>query len=136
METHEEKTNDTANHHGGLGAGKMNLIDTCTNTLAAAIRQSSIYKDYRKALKELEAMPEIKARVDELRILNYKLQNDESGIDLYDAIDQIDNQFEELRRIPQVTAFLTAELALCKQLKNINATIHQGINIDIPNLED
>ena len=41
---------------------------------------------------------------------------------------------DELLEIPQVREFLLAEQALCRQLQNINATIHQGIEIDVPDL--
>lgn len=109
----------------------MNLIETCTNTLVSGIRKGAVYRDYRKALKALEDMPEVKKKVDELRLLNYQMQQD-NDIDLYRAMNEIDNRFDELRTIPEACEFLEAELSLCRQLQDINATIHQGINIDVP----
>lgn len=112
----------------------MKLIDTCTRYLIQAILHGKVYREYKAALDELEKMPDIKRRVDEMRLLNYQMQMDESDMDLYDSIDQIDSQLEELHRIPQVTVFLESELALCRQLREINARIHQGINLNIPDL--
>ena len=112
----------------------MSLIETCTERLAAAIRTGDVYKRYKKALDELKLMPEEKAKMDELRILNYRMQNEEKDIDLYESIDQVAERMDELLEIPQVREFLLAEQALCRQLQNINVTIQQGIEIDVPDL--
>lgn len=112
----------------------MSLIDTCTNALIQVILRGKVYQDYKTSLEELQKMPDVKRRVDEMRLLNYQMQNNDEEIDLYDFIDQIDCQMEELRKIPQVSAFMESELALCRQLQEINALIHQGISLDIPDL--
>ena len=43
-------------------------------------------------------------------------------------------KMEELCKIEEVNQFLEAELALCKQLQGISTAIHQGINLDVPEL--
>ncbi len=76
----------------------------------------------------------LKEQVDELRKLNYQIQAEGDDINLYDAIDDIDSKMDELCRIPEVNRFLEAELTLCRQLQSIDASIHQGIQLDIPDL--
>ena len=58
----------------------MSLIETCTERLAAAIRTGDVYKRYKKALDELKLKPEEKAKMEELRILNYRMQNEERTV--------------------------------------------------------
>jgi len=112
----------------------MNTIDNCANALALAIQNGETYQRYRKAQNELDTMPEIKKKVDEVRRLNYMLQNHGEETALYEAIEEMEQQFEILFRIPQVSEFFEAELSLCKQLKKLNIHLYQGINLDIPDL--
>ena len=93
----------------------MSFIDTCTEMLVSAIKNGSVYKQYCAAL-------------------NYRVQNQEEGSRLYDAIDDLERNTEELCKIYEVNQFLEAELALCRQLQGITTAIHRGIKLDIPDL--
>ena len=42
--------------------------------------------------------------------------------------------FRSLRKIPEVNAYLDAELALCKLLQKIGRTVTEGIDMMIPEL--
>lgn len=112
----------------------MSFIDTCTDMLVSAIKNGSVYRQYCIALEEVNKIPGLKEKVDELRRLNYRVQNQEEGIHLYEVIDDLDSRMEELRKIPEANQFLEAELALCRQLQKISNAVHQGINLDIPDL--
>lgn len=131
MEAHKEKSDDSAYYHGGI---KMSFIDTCTDMLISAIRNGSVYKQYCAALEAVNKMPGLKEKVDELRRLNYRIQNEGEEINLYEAIDDLDEQMEELCKISEVNQFLEAELALCRQLQAIGAAVHKGIDLDVPDL--
>ena len=112
----------------------MSFIDTCTEMLVSAIKNGSVYKLYSAALEAVNQIPGLKAKVDELRSLNYRVQNQEEGSNLYEAIDDLDRSTEELCKIPEVNQFLEAELSLCRQLQGITTAIHRGIKLDIPDL--
>lgn len=112
----------------------MSFIDTCTDMLISAIRNGSVYKQYCQALEAVNRVPGLKERVDELRRLNYRVQNQSEDINLYEVIDDLDERMEELCKIEEVNQFLEAELALCKQLQGISTAIHQGIDLDVPEL--
>lgn len=131
METYKEKSDDSANHYGGI---KMSFVDTCTDMLISAIKNGSVYRQYCDSLEAVKQIPGLKEEVDELRRLNYRIQNQDEGINLYEAIDHIDDRMEELCKISEVNQFLEAELALCRQLQKIGAVIHQGIDLDVPDL--
>lgn len=131
METYKEKSDDTAYYYGGI---EMSFIDTCTDMLISAIQNGSVYRQYCVALEEVKKIPGLKERVDEYRRLNYIVQNQNNEIELHEAIDDLDAKMQELCKISEVNQFLEAELALCRQLQNISTAIHQGINLDIPDL--
>lgn len=112
----------------------MSVIDTCVDKLVSAIKNGVVYKQYSQALEAIKAVPGLKEQVDELRKLNYQIQAAGDDINLEEAIDDIDFKMDELCRIPEVNQFLEAELALCRQLQSVDASIHQGIELDIPEL--
>ena len=84
--------------------------------------------------KAVNKIPGLKEQVDDLRRMNYRVQNEYEDKNLYEVIDDLDTKMEELCKIEEVNQFLEAELALCKQLQGISTAIHQGINLDVPEL--
>ena len=112
----------------------MSFIDTCTDMLITAIKNASVYKQYCAALDAVNKIPGLKEQVDDLRRMNYRAQNEYEDKNLYEVIDDLDEKMEELCKIEEVNQFLEAELALCKQLQGISTAIHQGINLDVPEL--
>lgn len=106
----------------------MSFIDTCTEMLVSAIKNGSVYKQYCAALEAVNQIPGLKVKVDELRSLNYRVQNQEEGNNLYEAIDDLERSTEELCKIPEVNQFLEAELSLCRQLQGITTAIHRESN--------
>ena len=92
------------------------------------------YKQYCTALEAVNKIPGLKEQVDDLRRMNYRVQNEYEDKNLYEVIDDLDVKMEELCKIEEVNQFLEAELALCKQLQGISTAIHQGINLDVPEL--
>lgn len=112
----------------------MSFVDTCTEMLVSAIKNGSVYKQYCTALEAVDRIPGLKEQVDDLRCLNYRVQNQEEGINLYEEIERLDERTEELCKIPEVNQFLESELAMCRMLQGINTAIHQGIDLDIPDL--
>lgn len=95
----------------------MSFIDTCTEMLISAIKNGSVYKQYCTALKAVNKIPGLKEQVDDLRRMNYRVQNEYEDKNLYEVIDDLDTKMEELCKIEEVNQFLEAELALCKQLQ-------------------
>ena len=105
MEAYQEKSNDSANYYGSIssiGGTHMSFIDTCTEMLISAIKNGSVYKQYCAALEAVNQIPGLKVKVDELRSLNYRVQNQEEGNNLYEAIDDLERSTEELCKIPEV----------------------------------
>ena len=101
----------------------MSFIDTCTEMLISAIKNGSAYKQYCAALEEIKKTPGLKEQVDELRRLNYQIQNQSNEMNLETALENLDEKMEKLCRIVEVNQFLDAEMALCKQLQEINTAV-------------
>lgn len=109
----------------------MSFVETCTEMLVSAIKNGSVYKEYCAALKAVQQIPGLKDQVDEIRRLNYRVQNISEEAKLY---EEMDKKMESLSQILEVNRFLDAELALCRQLQDIGTAIHQGIHLDVPDL--
>ncbi len=112
----------------------MSFVETCTEMLVSAIKNGSVYKEYCAALKAVQQIPGLKDQVDEIRCLNYRVQNISEEAKLYEEMDKLDKKMESLSQILEVNRFLDAELALCRQLQDIGTAIHQGIHLDVPDL--
>ena len=50
------------------------------------------------------------------------------------AADRLAKESAELRRNPEVNAYLDAELALCRMMQQICKTLTDGIDIKIPEI--
>ena len=110
----------------------MDEITKCINALLAAVKDSEEYRTYKKQEEILSRNPELWQRVDQFRSNNFKLQNEANRDELFSVVEQLSRESKELRRIPEVNAFLDAELALCRLVQQICKSITEGIEIDIP----
>ena len=75
----------------------MSNIDYYVNRVIEEIKSESVYRQYTTSLEKLNANPEIKRQVDELRRLNYQAQIKNDDIDSYDTIDDIDDKINEFK---------------------------------------
>ena len=112
----------------------MNEIKDCIDALLAAIQNSEEYQEFVKYKEELEQDPELLERVNAFRGNNFRLQNEANRDELFRVTEQLNRESRELRKIPQVNAFLDAELALCKLMQKTCKTLTEGIDLDIPEL--
>ena len=112
----------------------MNEIKDCIDALLAAIQNSEEYQEFVKYKEELEQDPGLMERVNAFRANNFRLQNEANRDELFRVTEQLNRESRELRKIPQVNAFLDAELALCKLMQKICKTLTEGIDLDIPEL--
>ncbi|MDD7220116.1 MAG: YlbF family regulator [Clostridia bacterium] len=111
-----------------------NAIDENINSLLDAIRESSIYKEYRKHEESLGRNPELKKRVDRFRGENYRIQNECEKDELFDIVEKMEKESQTLRGCPEVNEYLDAELALCRMLQKICEKLMNGIDISIPGI--
>ncbi|MBQ1311603.1 MAG: YlbF family regulator [Blautia sp.] len=110
----------------------MDEIERLTWELLEAIRASEIYTDFRIQEDRLSADPEVFKRVTNFRADNFRFQQDISGEELFSLVEKLDFESSELRKKPEVNAYLEAELALCRLLQKVCRTLTEGIEITIP----
>lgn len=110
----------------------MNAISRNIQILLAVIKRSDEYLEYRKQEEILSANPELWERVDKFRANNFRLQNDSSHEDLFERAEKLARESAELRKIPEVNAYLDAELAMCRMLQKVCKTLIDGVDIKIP----
>ena len=112
----------------------MNAIEQKTYELIQTIKDSEYYKTFEYSLEKVVRQPEVKGRLDEFRARTFRMYNELDEVDLYDETDKIEREHRELRRIPEVNAFLDAEYELCKLLKSTEDMINMAIDVQIPEL--
>ena len=112
----------------------MDAIEKNIHTLLVSIKRSDIYQEYKKQEKILNENPELAERGSQVRADNFRLQNECGRDNLFSTAEQLSRESAELRRIPQVNAYLDAELALCRLMQHVCRGLTAGIDIDIPPL--
>ena len=110
----------------------MDEITERVYALTEAMKENRDYQRYLFLEAELQKNRELKKQVDEFRLRNYFLQ--ESDVDLYEAVDEVDREFQELQKIPVVNAYLDAELSVCKMIQRVLETISQEVQIAEPEI--
>lgn len=112
----------------------MDGINRSIHMLIQSIKKSSVYKEYRIQEEILNQDPELAERVSQFRADNFRLQNEEDRNSLFQMAEELSRESAELRRNPQVNAYLDAELALCRMIQRVCRTLTEGIEMDVPPL--
>ncbi len=103
-------------------------LDQAVESLIGAIRESEAYGKYMLALAAVKEQPELKEKIDEFRRENYVMQN--TGDMAFERIEQFEQAYSDFRENPLVSDFLAAELALCRQIQQINFNITEALNFE------
>ena len=91
---------------------------------------TDVYKTYVMQLARLKQNPELYKQVNDYRKLTFEMQNASQVDDLFDKMDYFEKEYKEFRENVIVDDFLTAELALCRMMQEINALIVDGLNFE------
>lgn len=111
----------------------MEKIQDCVETLIETMKGSPEYLNYQACEKRVSADPQLKKKVDEFRIRKYQFLNAD-GIDHFEEVDRLQNEYKELRKKPVVNEYLEAELEICKMVQQVENLIHEKVNIQIPEM--
>jgi cell fate (sporulation/competence/biofilm development) regulator YlbF (YheA/YmcA/DUF963 family) len=112
----------------------MDAVSRNIRILLSVVKRSEVYREYKKQEDILNKNPQLRERVDQFRADNFRLQNEAGREDLFLVAEQLSRESAELRRIPEVNAYLDAELALCKMMQRICRELTEGIDMHVPNL--
>lgn len=110
----------------------MEDIERYIKLLIQAIKDSNEYRLYKKAEAVLDQNPQLKSRVEDFNRANFRIHTQSDSQQLIQGINALDKESQELRKIPQVNAYIQAELDLCKLLQFVSLEINGEIDIHVP----
>ena len=109
----------------------MGNVEVCTEKLLDSIRSDKAYIEYQEYEEILGRDSKLKERIDLFRKTRFEAYQHENW---YDEIEDVDNQFADLVKMPEVNSYLQAETELCRLVQKIQAKMIGGLNISIPEL--
>lgn len=97
--------------------------------LVTALKHSKEYLRFKKAEARVADFPGLQEKIDEFRGLWYRLQSS-TDVDLFEKIDQVENDYMIFRENPYVQEYLASELAVCRMFQEVNWKILQNLDFD------
>lgn len=107
----------------------MKETDKIIQEFTERLKMTREYKLYEDSREKVGLYPGLQEQINEYRRKNYMLQKSEE--DLFDKIDAFEKEYEEFRSNPVVEAYLDAEVAVCRMIREIYAQIASAIELDI-----
>ncbi|MBR5377265.1 MAG: YlbF family regulator [Lachnospiraceae bacterium] len=83
------------------------------------LKNTSEYREYIHASKNLDNFPDEKEKVFEFRKENYFLQHAPAGEDIYEKVESLRAKNEELLYRPEVSDFLMTEWAFFSMMQGV-----------------
>ena len=108
----------------------MDTIKNKVEELVTAIHESAEYQSFQEAEQEVNNIPGLSDKIREFCWKNYEIQNS-GAADLYEKMEDFENQYRDFRRNPVVAQYLERELRLCRMLQEISAKITDSIELMI-----
>lgn len=108
----------------------MSEIEDEIGQLIDAVKQSQTYKEYDRQKKLLKANPELKRRVDEYRMENFRLQNSNDDPRIADKMEAFADKYADFIESPQVSAFLDAEVNLCRMMQELTNRVVDSLDFE------
>lgn len=99
------------------------------------IKQSPEYLDYVRAKQAVMANRELYDAMNSFRRRNYDLQSYDDGINRFNEITGLTNEYERILKEPVVSDFLVAEQVLTRKLQSVYELISEGLDLDYSYME-
>lgn len=103
--------------------------------LSAALRGSEAYKAFREVSRKVSEEPQLRQRLDEFRKKNYLLQNGSNAYDLFDDVQNLEREYEDMQKNPVIQEYLAAELQICRIIQRCADEILTSVDMEIENLQ-
>ena len=78
--------------------------------LSAALRGSEAYKAFREVSRKVSEEPQLRQRLDEFRKKNYLLQNGSNAYDLFDDVQNLEREYEDMQKNPVILTSVDMEI--------------------------
>lgn len=107
----------------------MNQVQEIAGALTAAIKECREYEEYQKARTDIAQYPALKREADKFRRMSYDLQR--SGADIFSEGDRLGRDCETTLKNPVVRAYLDAENAFCRILRQVNWQLLESLDFEL-----
>ena len=88
--------------------------------LIVSLENCEDFKRYKAACTQVRMHPEKEQRLQEFRKKNYLLQNSRESVDLFAETDRLEKEYADVYRDPMLQEFLSAEVAVCRIVQQVN----------------
>ena len=105
-------------------------VQKALEQLAQAIKDSDIYREYRRQSEKVDNTGDMREKIDEYLVRNFELQNSVQTEDLLDKLDAFEREYEKFREDPLVEEFLDAELAFCRMMQEIDVKLAEAMDFE------
>ena len=105
-------------------------VQKALEQLALAIKDSDLYREYRRQSEKVDNTGDMREKIDEYRVRNFELQNSVQTEDLLDKLDAFEREYEKFREDPWVEEFLDAELAFCRMMQEIDVKLAEAMDFE------
>ena len=108
----------------------MMEVQEALEQLAQAVKESEVYREYRRQSEPVDNAGDMREKIDEYRVRNFELQNSVQTEDLLDKLDDFEREYEKFREDPLVEEFLDAELAFCRMMQEIDVKLAEAMDFE------
>ena len=108
----------------------MMEVQEALEQLAQAVKESEVYREYRRQSERVDNAGDMREKIDEYRVRNFELQNSVQTEDLLDKLDDFEREYEKFREDPLVEEFLDAELAFCRMMQEIGLYVTDQMHFE------
>ncbi len=110
----------------------MEQYEKAMEEFIKALKNSRVYQEYCEQEERISSDPILVERVRRFRGNVFEMQKNSDQDEMLSMAEDIRKENVELRRIPEVNAYLDAELALCKMIQKTMRRIIGSIEFDVP----
>lgn len=99
------------------------------NNLAKAIQESKEYKEYKKAKEEVEAIPEMKTKIEEFEKIRYDVQVMSFQGEKQDEekMKKLQEMYDILMKEPKIKEYFDIEVRFNIMLADVNKIISESV---------
>ena len=98
------------------------------NNLAKAIQESTEYKEYEKIKKEVEAIPDLKTKIDEFEKIRYDVQvMSFQGKQDEEKTKKLQEMYDILNKEPKIKEYFDIEVRFNIMLADVNKIISESV---------
>ncbi len=105
-------------------------VQKALGQLVEAIQRSDIYEEFKKQTELVNQTGDLRVKINEFRARTFELQNSEQTEDLLDRMEAHEREYEKFRENPLVEDYLSAELAFCRMIQEIEVCLAEAVDFE------